>query len=98
MSNRYTHFYKKATHPDYDKEVVGLSTIYEKNFSEDSIEYVIPPWLDLRPDLIAQTFYGNAKLVWVLIVANKIEKSPEEFKKGTTILVPSPTSVSEYIS
>ena len=98
MAGRYTKYYEKAVHPDYDKEVVGLSDVYEKDFDRDTIEYTIPPWLDFRPDLIAYSFYGDANLAWVLIVANKIEKSPEGFAKGTTIRVPVSSVVSELIS
>jgi hypothetical protein len=96
MASRYNKLYNKTVHPDFDKGIVGLSTIYE-SIQPSGSEYVIPPYLNYRPDLIAYAFYGDAKLAWVLIAANRIEKSPEGFVKGTTIIVPPLDSIREFL-
>ena len=41
-----------------------------------------------RPDLIAQEFYGNAKLAWVVLQYNNIIDTIEELAVGKVISIP----------
>ena len=50
--------------------------------------YTIELKYQFRPDLLAQKFYGNASLYWVLVIANSIPDSPEGFITGRRIRVP----------
>lgn len=45
-----------------------------------------------RPDLIAQKFYNNPNLAWVILAANDM-KTLFDFKDGLVIRVPSITSL-----
>lgn len=47
---------------------------------------------DKRPDLIANTFYGDARLYWIILAANGLREK-EEIRKGMIIRVPSKTAV-----
>ena len=47
-----------------------------------------------RPDLMAFRIYGNAKYAWVILQANTIVDIEEEFVRGATFLIPSPSRVS----
>ena len=57
------------------------------NFSDD-IRYRIPLKFQYRPDLIANQFYGDSRLFWVLVYANGFSNSPQDFETTTVIRVP----------
>lgn len=63
----------------------------------DSVPYTIPLSEQYRPDLIAQRFYGNGKLYWVLVYANDINDSPQGFESTRIIKVPSPEIIGTLI-
>lgn len=42
-----------------------------------------------RIDLLAQRFYGNAELWWVIAVANGLDLLPNDLKPFSTIRIPS---------
>lgn len=57
--------------------------------TDRDILYTIPIDQAYRPDLIANQFYGNPKLFWVIVYANDINNSPEGFYQARVIRVPS---------
>jgi len=61
------------------------------------IWYKIPKEEEYRPDLIAQRFYGDPKLFWILVYANKFGNSPEDFYVDRTIRVTNYNRVMEII-
>lgn len=75
---------------DNNKKVKGFM---KSNFKElitfdDDEKYTIPLQYEFRPDLIADLFYEDPKLSYILIYANDINDSPEGFYKGRKIRVP----------
>lgn len=54
----------------------------------DDISYSIPLEHQYRPDLIAQKFYGDPKLYWVLVYANNVRYCPDYFDTGTIMKIP----------
>lgn len=65
------------------------ATNLEELFSNrDDLRFRIPIEYEYRPDLIAQKFYGNPKLSWIIIYANGFSNSPEDFEKNTLIRIP----------
>lgn len=56
--------------------------------ADDDISYGVPMEYRYRPDLIANKFYRNPKLSWVLIYANGFYNSPEDFDVGAIIRIP----------
>lgn len=65
--------------------------------SNKDILYKIPKSEEYRPDLIANRFYGEPKLFWVLIYVNDFSNSPEDFEVNKTIRVPHYSRVMEII-
>jgi hypothetical protein len=59
----------------------------------DSISYKIPLARKYRPDLIAQDYYGDVSLYWVLIYANNFNNSPVDFYVSRIIKIPKFESV-----
>lgn len=53
----------------------------------DETQYVVK--MTDRIDLLANTFYGDPVLWWVLAVANNMEILPTDLKFGVTLRVPS---------
>ena len=47
---------------------------------------------DKRPDLIALTFYGDARLYWVILGANDLREK-EDIKKGMLIRIPAKDTI-----
>lgn len=54
----------------------------------DNLTYKIPLQFEYRPDLIAQKFYGDPKLSWIITYANGFYNSPEDYVKNSTIRIP----------
>lgn len=71
--------------------------IYEMLKTDKDILYKIPKAEEYRPDLIANRFYGDPKLFWVLVYANNFKNSPEDFTVDKTIRVPYHGRVMEII-
>lgn len=61
------------------------------------IWYKIPKSEEYRPDLIANRFYGDPRLFWVLVYANKFGNSPEDFTVDRTIRIPHHGRVLEIV-
>lgn len=50
-----------------------------------------------RPDLIAHDFYGDAKLIWILLLAND-KDYVNQFLQGETIRIPAKSTVDTLLS
>lgn len=89
MGSRYRLF-ASAWYDDLQHTIKGLpkEDIFSMFRFQDDIRYRIPLGYKYRPDLIANRFYGNPKLYWVLIYCNRFYNSPEDFEAGTVIRVP----------
>jgi len=59
--------------------------------------YKIPVEFQYRPDLIANYFYGDPTLYWVLVYRNSIQNSPEGFETDKIISIPYIARVMELI-
>ena len=59
--------------------------------------YSIPLSEEYRPDLIANKFYGDGKLYWVLVYVNDISDSPQGFNVNRQIKVPSPDIIGNLV-
>lgn len=46
-----------------------------------------------RIDLLANSFYGDSILWWVIAVANNLELLPTELQEGQTLRIPAPRYV-----
>jgi nucleoid-associated protein YgaU len=47
---------------------------------------------DMRPDLVALRFYGDARLYWVILAANDL-RDPGDLKRNMLIRIPSKNSL-----
>jgi hypothetical protein len=56
--------------------------------TDKDIIYTIPMEHEYRPDLIAEKFFGNPKLYWVLVYINNFSNCPEDFSANTSIRIP----------
>lgn len=86
---RYRYF-DTIWNSDLNHSQKGMPSVNLKNtFSgSDDIIFEIPLEFQYRPDLIANKFYGDPTLYWVLVYVNNISNSPEYFSQGVTIRVP----------
>jgi len=65
--------------------------------SDKDILYKIPLEHNFRPDLIANKFFNNPKLYWILVYINEIEDSPEGFTTNRIIRIPKYETIMELI-
>lgn len=88
MISRYK-FFSNIYNEEIEHTQKGLMEDDIKNLfkSNKDILYKIPKEEEFRPDLIAQKFYGNPKLYWVLIYVNEFGNSPEDFVEGKRIRI-----------
>lgn len=99
MASRYEKFFYTAFNREINNNQKGLlkeDTKERLTFSDDII-YEIPIIYKYRPDRIAQKFYGDPKLYWVLVYANDISDSPEGFYHGRRIRVPRNERIIEVV-
>jgi len=98
MNSRYK-FYDTIWNTVTQTNFKGMPNrnLFELFLTNDDIYYTIPKQYQYRPDLISFSFYGNYKLYWVLIFANQFGNSPEDFKEGITIRIPSYKRVRELL-
>ena len=59
----------------------------------DDIYHVVVGWE--RIDLLAEQYYGDSRLKFIIALANDIEIEPTEFNVSETILIPSPRWIRE---
>ena len=50
-----------------------------------------------RIDLVANRFYGNPVLWWVLALANDVEMVPTDLNEGALLRIPSPRYVQQVL-
>ena len=60
--------------------------------TKTDIVHVVTLVEDKRPDLIANTYYSDARLYWVILAANGLRER-DEIRKGMTIRIPSKTAL-----
>jgi len=84
---------------DGEKKIEGTikEELYELLKTNKDIWYKIPKQEEFRPDLIANRFYGDPKLFWVLVYANNFKNSPEDFYVDRNIRVTNYNRVMEII-
>lgn len=77
--NRYEHI-KKLNN--------GLKTIkFPKIYKSINDMVIISKYSD-RLDILAQKFYGNQSLYWIIALANNLGKGTLDIPPGTTIRIP----------
>ena len=86
MANRYT-YSATQTEPSTKRKYLG-STIYPKITPTDNDLYVISEVTD-RLDLLANKYYGDRSLWWVIAVANNINDASFYVKEGLQLRIPS---------
>ena len=99
MASRYEKFFDNVYNYDINHLQKGFmkeETKERLSFPDDMI-YEIPLVYNFRPDKIAQKFYGNPKLYWVLVYVNEISDSPEGFYHGRKIRVPRTERINEVV-
>lgn len=98
-TSRYSKFFETVYNADINHTQKGfLKDDVKQTLSfEDDLIYEIPLIYQYRPDRIAEKFYGNSKLYWILVYVNEIENSPEGFYTGRRIRIPKVQRVTEVI-
>lgn len=71
-------------------DVVDMPTIPEQI---DDVQYRVLS--TDRLDLLADKFYGDATLQWVIALANDIELWPTELNVGDTLRIPAPRYIAQ---
>lgn len=89
MTNRYT--YNKVRKESDTKREYLESTIYPKVKANDNDIYIITQETD-RLDLLANKYYGNSKMWWIIATANNINDATFYIEPGTQIRIPSDTT------
>ena len=74
----------------YERQVI--------NPASDDILWVVTGPFENRPDLIANKYYGNPRLMWVILLRNSdIENPLTDLYTGRTIFIPSKTRLQSEI-
>jgi hypothetical protein len=68
-------------------KVVYKSKIYPKIPLKDTDIYIVTQTGD-RVDTLAQQFYGDSSLHWIILTANNIHDAPFAFSDGTILRIP----------
>ena len=85
MANRYT--YSKVLKTNETKKNYLESTIYPKIKATDSDLYIISTQGD-RLDLLANQYYGDKNLWWVIAVANNLNDASLSIEIGKQLRIP----------
>lgn len=78
------------------KDTYGIIQGFDslRDIDGDNIEsFLVDSCYSGRPDLIAQLFYGNPHLEWVIVFANRPKNTLNWPKAGSTIKIPRNTFV-----
>jgi hypothetical protein len=88
-SDRYK-FFEEVWSDDYMHTQRGMirDDMQQLLTTDYDIIYTIPQEHEYRPDLIAEKFFGNPKLYWVLVYINNFANCPEDFTANTSIRIP----------
>lgn len=65
------------------------SSLLDYYVEGDVVEYIIPQKFEGRLYLVANIFYGNPKLWWIIAYVNDIENPITETVTGKTLIIPS---------
>lgn len=84
---------------DGDKKIESILNpeLLQALKTDRDVLYKIPKEEEYRPDLIANRFYGDPRLFWVLVYANNFANSPEDFIVDKTIRIPYHGRVMELV-
>ena len=86
MPSRYT--YNKTLKEKFTNKQYIETTTYPKIQPTDSDTYVIATSSD-RLDLLAQQYYSDSSLWWIIAVANNLNDASLYIKEGTQLRIPS---------
>jgi len=78
------------------KDTYGIMQGFDslKNIDGDNVEsFSVDSAYSGRPDLIAQLFYGNSHLEWVIVIANRPKNTLNWPSAGDVIKIPRNTFV-----
>ena len=89
MASRYT--YSKILKTNETKKQYLESTIYPQIKPTDEDVYVITTSND-RLDLLAQYYYGDKNLWWIIAVANNLNNASLSIQSGIQMRIPSNVS------
>jgi len=84
MASRYSN---NKTQKLEDGREVYKSKIYPKIPLKDTDIYIVTQTGD-RVDTLAQQFYGDSSLHWIILTANNIHDAPFAFPDGTILRIP----------
>ena len=90
MANDRYKFFEQVYNENIQHTQMGIIKDDVKGIfkTDRDIIYTIPIAYEYRPDLIAEKFFGNPKLYWVLVYVNEFANSPEDFKANVSIRIP----------
>ena len=71
-------------------DILDMPTIVEQ---QDDLLYQVKRGVAERIDKLADRFYGDSKLWWVIAVANDMELAPTDLDEGDILTIPSPRYV-----
>ena len=99
MASRYEKFFDDVFNQleNYNQKGFLKEDVKNRISFNDDVIYEIPLIYNFRPDRLAQKFYGNPKLYWILVYANDISDSPEGFYHGRRIRVPRAERILEVV-
>ncbi len=86
MASRYT-YSKKLTTKETKKQYLE-TTIYPKIKPTDNDVYIITTVSD-RLDVLANKYYGDKNLWWIIAVANNLNDASLHIDAGTQLRIPS---------
>jgi hypothetical protein len=89
MANRYT--YTNILKTNETKKNYLESTIYPKIKATDNDLYIISTQGD-RLDLLANQYYGDRNLWWIIAVANNLNDASLSIEPGKQLRIPGNTS------
>jgi hypothetical protein len=90
MANRYT--YTKTLNESETNKSYMETTIYPNIKAADNDFYIISEATD-RLDLLANKYYGNPRMWWIIAVANNLNDANLFVQPGIQLRIPQNTSV-----
>ena len=96
-SSRYSYFETGFNEEYQQNQVTFLTQDFSQLLDSTAINYQIPLKYQYRPDLIANEFYGDSKLWWVIVYANGINNCPEVFFSTNVVKIPNPIRVKSFL-
>ena len=95
-NSRYTDSYIYA---DYrDRDIVFLDPIQEPRFNPSQDDLILEVVMGDRIDLIAERFYGDPALDWVILENNPNLDKPFGISAGDILRIPLPEKVRDLLA